>query len=139
VLGAIERDLRRHYASQYRIVSASSGKDALDTVQQLRRRAAAVALYLVDQRMPQMTGIQFLCQARELYPAAARVLQAIRCCPGIPAFHSTLGDILVAQNQQVTSSAALMGLCESLVPLFASFGSLTVAWLLVALGMRRHA
>jgi uncharacterized membrane protein len=43
---------------------------------------------------------------------------------------------LVAQNQQVTSSAALMGLCESLVPLFASFGSLTVAWLLVALGMR---
>ena len=46
---------------------------------------------------------------------------------------------LVAQNQQVTSSAALMGLCESLVPLFASFGSLTVAWLLVALGMRRHA
>jgi len=74
VLGAIERDLRRHYASQYRIVSASSGKDALDTVQQLRRRAAAVALYLVDQRMPQMTGIQFLCQARELYPEAARVL-----------------------------------------------------------------
>jgi len=74
VLGAIERDLRRHYASQYRIVSASSGKDALDTVKQLRRKAAAVALYLVDQRMPQMNGIQFLCQARELYPEAARVL-----------------------------------------------------------------
>jgi uncharacterized membrane protein len=45
----------------------------------------------------------------------------------------------VNQNQAINSPAALIGFSESLVPLFASFGSLTVAWLLVALGMRRHA
>jgi thioredoxin reductase (NADPH) len=74
VLGAIERDLRKHYADRYRILSASSGTEALETVKQLRKRAGAVALYLVDQRMPQMTGIQFLCEARGLYPEAVRVL-----------------------------------------------------------------
>jgi len=74
VLGAIERDLRKHYADRYRILSATSGPEALETVKQLRKRAGAVALYLVDQRMPQMTGIQFLCEARALYPEAVRVL-----------------------------------------------------------------
>ena len=42
------------------------------------------------------------------------------------------------RDQSITSGAFLAGVCESLVPLFVSFGSLTVAWLLVALGMRRH-
>jgi thiamine transporter ThiT len=45
---------------------------------------------------------------------------------------------VVVQNLSITSSAALVGFCESLVPLFVSFGALTVAWLLVALGMRRQ-
>jgi len=74
VLSAIERDLRKHYADRYRILTAASGPEALETVQQLRKRAGAVALYLVDQRMPRMTGIQFLCEARGHYPEAARVL-----------------------------------------------------------------
>jgi thioredoxin reductase (NADPH) len=74
VLNAIERDLRKHYANRYRILSASSGAEALDTVRQLRQRSGVVALYLVDQRMPQMTGIQFLCEARKLDPDAIRVL-----------------------------------------------------------------
>jgi thiamine transporter ThiT len=46
---------------------------------------------------------------------------------------------VVVHNESITSSAALVGFCESLVPLFVSFGSLTAAWLLVAVGMRRHA
>ena len=74
VLGAIERDLRRRYADRYRIVTATSGPEALEAVGQLRRRAASLALYLVDQRMPGMTGIQFLCESRKLYPDAIRVL-----------------------------------------------------------------
>jgi thioredoxin reductase (NADPH) len=74
VLNAIERDLRKHYANRYRVLSASSGAEALDTVRQLRQRSSVVALYLVDQRMPQMTGIQFLCEARKLDPDAIRVL-----------------------------------------------------------------
>ena len=74
VLNAIERDLRRHYADRYRVLSATSGAEALDTVRQLRQRSGVVALYLVDQRMPQVTGIQFLCEARKLDPDAMRVL-----------------------------------------------------------------
>ena len=74
VLGAIERDLRRHFRDHYRVLAAKSGAEALETVGELKRRGAAIALYLVDQRMPGMTGIQFLEQARVLYPEAMRVL-----------------------------------------------------------------
>jgi thioredoxin reductase (NADPH) len=74
VLSAIERDLRRHYADRYRIVSASSGDEALEALRQLRQRSSAVALLLVDQRMPRMTGIEFLAEARKLHPDAVRTL-----------------------------------------------------------------
>ena len=74
VLGAIERDLRRRYADRYRILTASSGREALDTVAQLGKRAGTVALFLVDQRMPGMTGIEFLRESQPLYPQALRVL-----------------------------------------------------------------
>jgi thioredoxin reductase (NADPH) len=74
VLAAVERDLRRHYGNEYRVVTAASGAQALDALRQIQRRAGAVALFLVDQRMPEMTGIQFLCEARRLYPEAGRVL-----------------------------------------------------------------
>lgn len=74
VLGAIERDLRRHYRAHYRIVSASSGQEGLETVRELKRRGTAIALFLVDQRMPLMTGTQLLAEARKLYPDARKVL-----------------------------------------------------------------
>jgi thioredoxin reductase (NADPH) len=74
VLGAIERDLRRQYRSHYRVLSAASGAGALDTVRQLKRRGAAVALFLVDQRMPDMSGTQLLIEARKIYPDAQKVL-----------------------------------------------------------------
>jgi thioredoxin reductase (NADPH) len=74
VLGAIERDLRHHFHSSYRVVRASSGAQALETVHELKRRGARIALFLVDERMPQMTGTQFLIQARKIYPTARRVL-----------------------------------------------------------------
>ena len=74
VLGAIERDLRRHFSGEYRVLTASSGAEALEALTQLRRRGSAVALFLVDQRMPAMPGITFLCEARKLYPDAVRVL-----------------------------------------------------------------
>jgi thioredoxin reductase (NADPH) len=74
VLGAIERDLRRHFRSDYRILAVSSGPQALETTRQLKGRNAAVALFLVDERMPQMSGTQFLTEARKLYPDARRVL-----------------------------------------------------------------
>jgi thioredoxin reductase (NADPH) len=74
VLRAIERDLRRHYGSRFRVLRADSGPTALDLLQQLTARNAPVALLLVDQRMPHMTGVDFLAQARELHPDAKRVL-----------------------------------------------------------------
>ena len=74
VLAAIERDLRRHYRESYRVLTARSGAEALETVRELERRGNAIALFLVDQRMPAMTGIEFLDQARTLDPGAARVL-----------------------------------------------------------------
>ena len=74
VLGAISRDLRKHYAKRFRVLSASSGAEALETLRELQRRGDAVALLLVDQRMPKMTGVGFLCEARVIYPEAVRVL-----------------------------------------------------------------
>ena len=74
VLGAIERDLRRHFRSDYRILAVGSGPQALETTRQLKGRNAAVALFLVDERMPQMSGTQFLTEARKLYPDARKVL-----------------------------------------------------------------
>ena len=74
VLRAVERDLRARYAKEYRIVAADSGTAALEATRQLTVRGTAVALFVVDQRMPVMTGIEFLQQAIELQPDAKRVL-----------------------------------------------------------------
>ena len=62
VLRSVESDLRKHYAKKFRIVSAGSGKAAMDLVGRLRTRNEAVALFLADYRMPQMNGIEFLSQ-----------------------------------------------------------------------------
>lgn len=74
VLNAIERDLRQHYRRDYRIIKAGSGADALDALRQLKQRNDAVALFLADQRMPEMNGTEFLEEARKLYPEARKVL-----------------------------------------------------------------
>jgi thioredoxin reductase (NADPH) len=74
VLRAIERDLRRKYAGDYRVLRAESGPAAMEIVRELKLRNNAVALFLVDQRMPGLSGVQFLEQAIPLYPDAKRVL-----------------------------------------------------------------
>ncbi len=74
VLNFIERDLRHHYGTVYRVMKASSGAGRLDTVRELKKRGAAIALFLVDERMPEMSGTQFLEEALKLYPDARRVL-----------------------------------------------------------------
>jgi thioredoxin reductase (NADPH) len=74
VLNAIERDLRRHFRSRYRVMKAGSGQQALEATQALKSRDATVALFLADERMPHMSGTAFLTHARLLYPAARKVL-----------------------------------------------------------------
>jgi thioredoxin reductase (NADPH) len=74
VLNSVERDLRQKYGRDYRIIKADSGAAALDVVHQLKQRDDTVALFVVDQRMPHMTGIQFLEQAIQFFPDARKVL-----------------------------------------------------------------
>jgi thioredoxin reductase (NADPH) len=70
----VARDLRRHYGERYRIVRAESGTDALETLNELKLRGDAVAVFVADYRMPQMSGIEFLEEAMDIYPVARRVL-----------------------------------------------------------------
>jgi len=74
VLRAVERDLRRRYAERYRVMRADSGAAALHALGGLQKRNDSVALLLVDQRMPEMNGVEFLGQAMAIYPDAKRVL-----------------------------------------------------------------
>jgi thioredoxin reductase (NADPH) len=74
VLRAVERDLRRKYAREYRVLRADSGESALDALGKLKLRGDPVALFLVDQRMPRMTGVEFLEKAIEMFPEAKRDL-----------------------------------------------------------------
>jgi thioredoxin reductase (NADPH) len=74
VLAAIQRDVRGKYGSEYRIVRAASGAEALGAIKTVKLRGDAVALFLVDQRMPEMSGTEFLEEAMEIHPGARKVL-----------------------------------------------------------------
>jgi thioredoxin reductase (NADPH) len=74
VLEMVVQDLRRQYGANYRIQRAASGQAALDTCDQLKKRGDVVALFLSDQRMPGMSGVEFLGKAMEIYPEAKRAL-----------------------------------------------------------------
>src|ERR1700737_2120415 len=74
VLHAIEGDLKKPYDEGYRILTADSGRAALDLLRRLQQRNDAVALLLVDHRMPQMNGVEMLQEAIKLYPNAKRTL-----------------------------------------------------------------
>src|SRR5206468_8398074 len=71
---SLARDLRQRYGEDYRIRRAESGSEALDTLKELKLRDEQVGLLLADHRMPEMTGVEFLEQSRQLYPKARRVL-----------------------------------------------------------------
>jgi thioredoxin reductase (NADPH) len=74
VLRAVGRDLKSKYGSDYRILRSESGESALNTLEDLKIRGDETALFLVDQRMPNMTGVEFLEKAKEIYPEARKVL-----------------------------------------------------------------
>jgi len=74
VLRAIRRDLRKKYGSHYRVLSAESANEALETLPKLKAKGENVALFLSDQRMPEMLGVDFLEKAKKDYPDAKRVL-----------------------------------------------------------------
>jgi thioredoxin reductase (NADPH) len=74
VLRSVERDLRRKYGQQFRILRAESGASALDAAERLKSRTETVALFLADQRMPVMSGVEFLAAASKVFPSAKKVL-----------------------------------------------------------------
>jgi thioredoxin reductase (NADPH) len=71
---AVARDLRRHYGEDYRVVRTESGPQALETLRELKLRGDPVAVLLADHRMPEMTGLEFLEEAMDLFPHARRAL-----------------------------------------------------------------
>jgi thioredoxin reductase (NADPH) len=74
VLAAVARDLRRKFGERYRIVRANSGDEALAALKELVTRGEQVALLVADQRMPGLSGTEYLVEARKLVPDAKRVL-----------------------------------------------------------------
>jgi thioredoxin reductase (NADPH) len=71
---AVARDLRREYGEFHRIVRADSGEAALEALREIALRGEQVAVMLADQRMPRMTGVEFLERAMDIFPRARRVL-----------------------------------------------------------------
>jgi len=74
VLNSVERDLRTRYGQDYRVLSIDQGRAALDYLKKMQQRNETVALFLVDHRMPEMNGVEFLEEAIKMYPQAKRVL-----------------------------------------------------------------
>lgn len=66
ILNSLKRLLRKE---NYNILTANSGKEGLEALKQ-----HSIALVISDQRMPEMTGIEFLRQVKELYPDTVRVI-----------------------------------------------------------------
>jgi thioredoxin reductase (NADPH) len=71
---AVARDLRRHYGEAYRVMRTESGPQALETLRELKLRGDMVAVLLADHRMPDMSGLEFLEEAMDLFPHARRAL-----------------------------------------------------------------
>ena len=74
VLASVERDLRSKYRKEFRIVKALGSEKGLDAAETIKKRGTAIALFLVDQRMPGMTGTEFLAKMATLHPQSAKVL-----------------------------------------------------------------
>ncbi|HEY9008032.1 FAD-dependent oxidoreductase [Ohtaekwangia sp.] len=74
VLRAVVRDLRNAFGKDFRIMSTTSAKEALSSLTELKNKNESIALFLSDQRMPEMLGVDFLQQAKEIFPEAKRIL-----------------------------------------------------------------
>jgi thioredoxin reductase (NADPH) len=74
VLRAIQRDIRNQYREDYKIAATESANEALELIKELKLKNEAVALFISDQRMPEMEGVEFLQKANEIFPDAKKVL-----------------------------------------------------------------
>ncbi len=74
VMRSIQRDMRNEYRDDYKIAATDSAAEALELIKELKLKNESVALFISDQRMPEMEGIEFLEKANEIYPETKKVL-----------------------------------------------------------------
>jgi thioredoxin reductase (NADPH) len=74
VLRAIQRDMRNEYRDEYRVVALETPAEALELIKELKLKNEVVAIFISDQRMPEMEGVVFLQKAKEIFPEAKQVL-----------------------------------------------------------------
>jgi thioredoxin reductase (NADPH) len=74
VLRAISRDLKTMYGKEYKIMSTTSANEALESLTDLKNSSNVVAMFVCDQRMPEMEGVEFLEKAIKIFPKAKRTL-----------------------------------------------------------------
>ena len=74
VLRAISRDLRSKFGKEYKVISTESANEALESLTDLKNSSEVVAMFVCDQRMPEMEGVKFLEKAIKIYPKAKRIL-----------------------------------------------------------------
>lgn len=74
VLKSVQRDIRSEYRKDFRIVATQSANEALEALADFKKKGEVIALFLSDQRMPEMLGVEFLEKAKEFYPEAKRIL-----------------------------------------------------------------
>ncbi|MDT3401517.1 FAD-dependent oxidoreductase [Mucilaginibacter terrae] len=74
VLRALNRDLRSQYGKEYKVMSTESANEALETLVEMKNAGDVIAIFISDQRMPEMPGVDFLQKAVKIYPDAKRVL-----------------------------------------------------------------
>lgn len=74
VLKSVRRDVRKRYKENYRIMATQSADEGLQVLIDLKKQQETVALFLSDQRMPEMLGVDFLEKAKTVFPESKRVL-----------------------------------------------------------------
>ncbi len=74
VLRAIQRDVRKKFRDEYKILATESALEALDAVKELKLKNETAALFISDQRMPEMEGTSFMEKAKEVFPDAKKIL-----------------------------------------------------------------
>jgi thioredoxin reductase (NADPH) len=95
VLKALHRDINKRFGTDYTIYSEQDPLSALNRLQTMATEPEPVALLIADQRMPEMSGVDFLVKAHKLHPSSKRILLVerdyTRANPSVPAM--MLGQI----------------------------------------------